>query len=61
MAGKFRLVGQTVGEEDVYRLASMIHEKAKELAKDLEGIEKKKAKHIELSLKILCSYLKSRV
>ena len=60
MAGKFKLVGQTVDDEDVYSFARMICGKAKELSKDLEGIEKKKAKEIETSLSVLCGYLKSK-
>ncbi len=58
MSLSFKLISQDTSEEKVYSFASMIYEKAKSLSKDLEGLEKKKAKEIELSLKVLCKYLK---
>lgn len=60
MAERFKLIDQSTSEEEVYAFVNMIYEKVKELARDLEGIEKKKAKEIELSLKVLCGYLKTR-
>ncbi len=60
MAERLTLIGQDASEEDIYTFVSMLCGKIKSLSNDLEGLEKKKAKDIELGLKVLRNYFKSR-
>ena len=61
MAERFIMIKQDASESEIYSFISMLHEKANSLSKDLEGLEKKKAREIELGLKVLVKYFKSKV